>query len=115
MFEVKPALDKGVVEYAMEKAASVRALARTNTFITDRGEAKAPRPPFEIIAGVLALESDWNPPFGDAFEKALAYENRDQRLQIGCALRHGAFDVLSTMKRRRRTSRPHPRVPWCSC
>jgi hypothetical protein len=93
VFEVKPALDKGVIEYAMEKAASVRALERTNTFITDRGEAQAPRPPFEIIAGVLALESDWSPPFGDAFDRALAYEDRDQRLHIGCALRHGAFEV----------------------
>lgn len=94
VFEVKPELDKGVIEYAMEKAASVRRLERTNVEITDRGERKPPRKPFEIVAGVLALDSGWSPPFGDAFEKALAYNDRDYRLQLGCALRHGAFEVL---------------------
>jgi hypothetical protein len=94
VFEVKPALDKGVIEYAMEKAASVRRLERTNVEITDRGQRKPPREPFEIVAGVLALDSDWNPPFGDPLENALAYTDKDHRLQLGCALRHGAFEVL---------------------
>lgn len=94
VFEVKPKLDKGVVEYAMEKAASVRRLERTNVAITDRGERKPPREPFEIVAGVLALDSDWSPPLGDAFEKALEYEDKHCRLQLGCALEHGAFEVL---------------------
>jgi Domain of unknown function (DUF6602) len=89
VFEVKPELDKGVIEYAMEKAASVRRLERTNVEITDRGERKPPRKPFEIVAGVLALDSGWSPPFGDAFEKALAYNDRVYRLQLVCALRHG--------------------------
>jgi hypothetical protein len=94
VFEVKPALDKGVIEYAMEKAASVRRLERTNVEITDRGERKPPREPFEIVAGVLALGSDWNPPFGEKFEEALKYDDPACRLQLGCALRHGAFEVL---------------------
>jgi hypothetical protein len=94
VFEVKPALDKGVIEYAMEKAASVRALERTNVSITDRGESRPPRPPFEIVAGVLALESDWNPPFGTAFENALKATDPTRRLQLGCALKHGAFEVI---------------------
>lgn len=94
VFEVKPELDKGVIEYAMEKAASVRRLERTNVEITDRGERKPPREPFEIIAGVLALDSGWTPPFGDAFEKSIAYTDPDYRLHLGCALRHGAFEVL---------------------
>lgn len=94
VFEVKPALDKGVIKYAMEKAASVRRLERTNVEITDRGERKSPREPFEILAGVLALDSDWSPPFGETFERALDYEDPDYRLQFGCALRHGAFEVI---------------------
>jgi hypothetical protein len=94
VFEVKPSLDKGVIDYAMEKAASVRRLERTNVEITDRGERKPPREPFEIIAGVLALDSDWSPPFGESFEKAFEYDDPDYRLQLGCALRHGAFEVI---------------------
>jgi hypothetical protein len=94
VFEVKPALDKGVIDYAMEKAASVRALERTNVEITDRGERKPAREEFEIVAGVLSLYSEWNPPFGDAFENALKYEDEDRRLHLGCALEHGAFEVV---------------------
>jgi hypothetical protein len=94
VFEVKPKLDKGVIEYAMDKAASVRRLERTNVEITDRGEPRPPRKPFEIVAGVLALDSDWSPPLGDKLEEALQYEDKDCRLQLGCALRQGAFEVL---------------------
>lgn len=94
VFEVKPTLDKRVIDYAMDKAASVRRLQRTNVEITDRGERKAPRPPFEIVAGVLALESDWTPPFGESLEKALDYNDPNRRLQLGCALQHGAFEAL---------------------
>jgi hypothetical protein len=94
VLEVKPALDKGVIDYAMQKAASVRVLERTSVGITDRGEPRPPREPFEIVAGVLALESDWNPPFGDAFESALAYQDVNRRLHLGCALQHGAFEVI---------------------
>jgi hypothetical protein len=94
VFEVKPALDKGVIESAREKAASVRALERTNVEITDRGERKPPREPFEIVAGVLSLYSEWNPPFGEPFEKALEYDDVNHRLQLGCALQHAAFEVL---------------------
>ena len=96
VFEVKPALDKGVIEYAMKKAASVRSLERTNLGITDKGEPKPPREPFEIVAGILAVESGWKEPFGARFEKALEYEDEDEnyRLHLGCALRHGAFEVI---------------------
>ena len=94
VFEVKPALDKGVIKYAMKKAASVRSLERTNVGITDRGEPKPPREPFEIVAGVLAVESDWKEPFGPKLEQALEYEDENYRLHLGCALRHGAFEVI---------------------
>lgn len=94
VFEIKPDLSKERIKYAMDKAMSVRVLERTNVEITDRGERKPAREPFEIVAGLLALESDWNPPFGEPFKKALSYEDVSQRLQLGCALTHGAFEVL---------------------
>jgi hypothetical protein len=94
VFEVKPELSKETIGYAMDKAASVRRLERTNVEITDRGERKPPRKEFEIVAGILALDSGWKPPFGEKFEEALKYEDKNCRLQLGCALRHGAFEVL---------------------
>jgi hypothetical protein len=93
VFEVKPALDKGVVEYAKTKAQSVRRLHRTSVPLVDRGVARPPREPFPIIAGVLAVESDWSPPFGKPLLDALADRHPDRHLQLGCAPRDGAFEA----------------------
>lgn len=94
VFEVKPALEKGVVEYAKAKAQSVRRLHRTSRPLVDRGVARPPRDPFLIIAGVLAVESDWSPPFGQPLLHALADADADRHLQLGCAPKHGAFEAL---------------------
>jgi hypothetical protein len=93
-FETKQELDKGNVEYAAAKGASVRRLHRTNIPFQHAGGIQKPRPLFTIITGILATESDWSPPFGDSFEEAIKNTAGDEtRLDIGCALRNGAFDV----------------------
>jgi hypothetical protein len=94
VFEVRPRLDKGVIEYAAAKARSVRALHRTSRPLVDRGVARPPRPPFDIIAGVLARESAWAPRFGTPLIDALETNDDRARLQLGCAPRHGAFEAL---------------------
>jgi hypothetical protein len=66
VLEVKPELDKGTVEYAGKKAASVRALKRTSVPVPHAGGVFEPRKLFEILAGIVALESSWKPPFGDS-------------------------------------------------
>jgi hypothetical protein len=93
VFEVRPALDKGVVEYAKAKAESVRRLHRTSRPLVDRGIARPPREPFPIIAGVLAVESDWSPAFGQPLLEVLADGDADRHLQLGCAPKHGAFEA----------------------
>jgi hypothetical protein len=99
-FEVKPALDKAVVEYAKAKAQSVRRLYRTNRPLVDRGVTRPPREPFPIIAGVLAVESHWSSPFGQPLLEALADADADRHLQLGCAPKHGAFEALHDGKLR---------------
>jgi hypothetical protein len=94
VFEVRPELDKGVVEYAQAKARSVRRLHRTSRSLVDRGEQRPPRPPFEIVAGVLTVESGWSPHFGDSLVTALGASDPTGWLQLGCALKHGAFEAL---------------------
>src|SRR4051794_28064191 len=94
VFEVRPELDKGVVEYAQAKARSVRRLHRTSRSLVDRGEQRPPRAPFEIIAGVLTIESGWSPHFGGPLVHALEAGDAAGRLQLGCALRHGAFEAF---------------------
>lgn len=94
VFEAKQELDKGLIEYAQEKAEGVRKLHRTNAEIVDRGIHREPRPEFDIIAGVVALESGWSPPFGDPLTAALHVGEPKWRLDLGCAIRHGAFEVF---------------------
>jgi hypothetical protein len=92
--EIKQTADKGNIEYAASKGASVRRLHRTNLAIEHAGGTYEPRPLFTIITGILATESDWSPPFGDSFAGAINNTAGDEtRLDIGCALRHGAFDI----------------------
>jgi len=93
VLEVKQELDKGTVEYAGKKAASVRALRRTSVPVPHAGGVFEPRKPFEILAGIVALESSWKPPFGDSLLDLLRGSAQKARLQVLCALRHGACEV----------------------
>lgn len=93
--EAKQEIDKGMIEYAAEKAESVRKLKRTNAvFATASGPMKKPFL-FDIPAGIVALSSGWSPAFGDPFEKVIrSVANIENRwLDFGCAIEHGAFNV----------------------
>lgn len=107
-FEIKQTLDKAYIEYAGAKVQSVRKLRRTSAVIVDRGVSHAPRPLFDIMGGVLASESSWSPPFGEAFEQAIQGLDAPARLDLGCALAHGSFEVSypSGQKATITTSRP---------
>jgi hypothetical protein len=94
VFECKPHLDKSYLEYAGEKAASVRRLHRTSVAITHAGGGFKPREPFPIIAGIVAARSSWTDGLGDAFLSNLP-SGEDERLDCGCALEDGAFDDFS--------------------
>jgi hypothetical protein len=93
VLEVKQQLDKGTVDYAGRKAASVRALTRTSVPVPHAGGVYEPRALFRIIAGVVALESSWNPPMGEPLVRVLGGAKAEARLDIVCALRHGAWDL----------------------
>ena len=93
VLEVKQDLSREHVLYAGEKAASVRRLRRTSAPIPYADGTYKPRPLPRIVAGVLTYQSSWTPPFGGAFESALAELGGDKQLDVGCALLHGAFEV----------------------
>ncbi|MGO8869861.1 MAG: DUF6602 domain-containing protein [Acidimicrobiales bacterium] len=98
-FEVKQQIDKGNLEYAADKVATVRALYRTTAPVPHAGGMYDPIKPRRIIGGVLARRSDWSPPFGEAFERCLhELDARDPveltfGLDIGCAVGDGGFTV----------------------
>ena len=93
VFEVKPTLDAGHVEYAGEKAGSVRRLRRTSAPIPHAGGRYGPKKPHRILAGVLTPESGWNPPLGTALRSALKKLPTHERLDLGGALRDGSFEA----------------------
>jgi len=93
VFEIKQTLNAAHLEYAGEKAASVRRLRRTSARIPHAGGVYEPRPLFDIMAGILALDSAWRPPLGDTFDAAILALPPERRLDLGCALEYGAFEV----------------------
>jgi hypothetical protein len=91
VFESKPHIDKNYLEYAGDKAASVRKLHRTSVSISHAGGTFKPKELFPIIAGIVAPKSSWTDGLGATFRKHLP-SNDLERLDCGCALEDGAFD-----------------------
>lgn len=91
--EIKQTMNAEHVAYAANKIASVRALHRTSLPIKHAGGEYPAKPPHYIVGGLVSLDSDWNPPFGDAFRNAISSCSEQGRLDTGCAVRHGVFDV----------------------
>lgn len=98
-FEVKQQLDKGNVDYAADKIATVRALHRTTAPVPHAGGMYDPITPRRIIGGVLTRRSEWDPPFGKPFGACLrdlgarGGERMLWGLDIGCAVEDGGFTV----------------------
>ncbi|MGQ0736332.1 MAG: DUF6602 domain-containing protein [Acidobacteriota bacterium] len=93
VLESKQDLDKELVEYAGRKAESVRKLKWTSGSITAITGMHKPREPFRILAGIVAYESTWKPPFGDSFFGAISGLSDLQQLDFGIAAAHGCFEV----------------------
>lgn len=94
VFEVKQELILGCVREAGEKVASVRGLYRTTQRVVHAGGVVSiPKPPPRILGGLLAGRSDWTPPFGDALRAGLDALDENHRLDLGCGLEHGAFEL----------------------
>ncbi|HYC51617.1 MAG TPA: DUF6602 domain-containing protein, partial [Gemmatimonadaceae bacterium] len=92
VIEVKQDLSKRWVEYAGEKIESVRRLRRTSaTYGTNVGQQQTQ--PKDILGGLVAYHSGWSPPFGDPFHEVLASLPAQRRLDFGCALTNGGFDI----------------------
>jgi hypothetical protein len=103
VFEVKLSLTRQWIRDAGSKAATVRSLRRTSVPILSAGGRRAPIRPRQILAGILAMESIWGGSFQRIVNDTVARQPPDERLDLGCALRHGAFEWTG---RRARFSSP---------
>lgn len=91
VFEAKQAINANQVAYAQKKVASVRRLHRTSLPIPHAGGTYPAKSPFPILGGILTLESDWSPAFGQPLSDALDHGDALGRLDIGCVAAHGYF------------------------
>jgi hypothetical protein len=91
VFEAKQAANADMVSYAQAKVATVRRLHRTSLPIPHAGGTYPPKPLIPIIGGLLTFESDWSPPLGASFQRALLADTSEGRLDIGCVAAHGHF------------------------
>ncbi len=94
VIEVKQSLSKDYLEYAGKKAASVRCLYRTSAPIPYARGVYPPKPHSPILASIVTIDSSWNPPLGDAFFSTISSLKINERLDLGCALQCGSFDIL---------------------
>lgn len=93
VLEVRQTMNSGNIEYAGNKIASVRKLQRTSLPIRHAGGEYPAKPLHHILGGLVTLDNDWSPPFGDSFREAIGKAPADGRLDIGCAAKHGGFEV----------------------
>jgi hypothetical protein len=94
-FEVKQTLSREHIDYAGEKVASVRSLDRTSAEIRHAGGTYAPKQQHYVLGGLLTLSTEWTPCMGEPFDGAIRGASVDQRLDLGCALSCGAFEVVA--------------------
>ncbi|HEY4131974.1 MAG TPA: DUF6602 domain-containing protein [Gemmatimonadaceae bacterium] len=93
VLEVKQELSKSHIEYAGEKIQSVRRLHRTSAeFCHASGRSRTT--PKDILGGIVTFNSGWSPAFGDAFETALRGLPVEHRIDLGCALCDGGFEIV---------------------
>ena len=96
IFECKPKIDKGYLEYAGDKAASVRRLKRTSVDICTASGKVLAKEHFEIVAGILAIEVDWREGFSsEAFRKVHKSLAADRAVDCGFAAKGASFDTFA--------------------
>lgn len=95
VFECKPKIDKGYLEYAANKAVSVRRLKRTSVEIHHAGGKYPAKTPGDIVAGILAIDVDWKDGFGETFRSVHESLPKDGMIDCGFAAGGASFDIFA--------------------
>lgn len=94
VLEVKPKINKQYVEYASEKAKSVRVLHRSTIPITHAGGEYPAKELFPIISGIVASNTSWKDGFNSqSFKKLYSKLNEDEIINCGLAVSGDYFDT----------------------
>ncbi|MCX6960469.1 MAG: hypothetical protein NTW91_09390 [Verrucomicrobia bacterium] len=95
VFECKPTIDRGYLEYAGDKIASVRRLHRTSVDIHHAGGVFKKKELFPIVGGILAASVEWSDGLGDSFRKNHQELTGDRQVDCGFAASGACFDIFA--------------------
>lgn len=93
VFEIKQELNKDYIQYAGEKAKSVRSLHRTSARIKHAGGDYDPKPLHEILAGILTTRSTWVSPIASNVAKCVLDRGYEDRLDFICSISDNTFVI----------------------
>ena len=95
VFEVKPTVNKQYLNYAGDKAESVRVLHRTSIPIVHAGGEYPSKTLFPIVAGIVASKIDWADGFsGTRFQSNHSSLVDNNALDCGLAVSGDCFDMF---------------------
>lgn len=95
VFECKPTIDKGYLEYAADKIASVRKLHRTSVDIYHAGGFFKKKELFPLVGGILAANVEWADGLGESFRKNHQALTGDKQVDCGFAASGACFDIFA--------------------
>lgn len=95
VFECKPKIDKGNLEYTGEKIYSVRRLKRTSTDIYHAGGTHKPKSLFDIIGGIFAIDVGWTDGLGESFKQIHKELTGLKKVDCGFSATGACFDVFA--------------------
>jgi len=98
VFEAKPEFNKEYLEYAAEKAESVRKLIRTSAPVPYSYGVKEPKKLFEIIAGIISTDIGWADGFGKAFASHHSLLTDNKFINCGLTASGHCFDTFCDNK-----------------
>ncbi len=95
VFEAKQDIDKGKLDYASNKIASVRELDRTTAPVVERGEIRPAPSLFKIMGGFLCLDNTWKDSLNicTPFKNCIQNFHGDHFIDIGCVLNDMSFKI----------------------
>jgi len=96
--ECKPTINKQYLEYAADKAASVRRLKRTSVEIHHAAGVHPAKKFFGIVAGILSIDVEWKDRFGDTFRTVHSMLKGDGAIDCGFAAIGASFDIFGPSK-----------------
>ena len=93
VFEVKQRIDRKTLRQACAKVSSVRRLKRTTAPIPTAEGLVEPKLPHRILGGILALGFGTMDSVENVVGRLMTQVTEEQRLDLGCAIRDGSFNV----------------------